>query len=158
MYCFSLKNIKQRSAMIIIGIVLAVAVGMIVNGAARTLPASSQEFLSGSTASDRLAYLQSFGWNVKEDPVSVTDVLIPSQFGDVYTNYNAIQIAQGFDLTEYAGRTVKKWVYAVTNYPGYAQSEVYVRATLLVCNGRIIGGDVCSVELDGFMHGFAYES
>ncbi|MBQ3087234.1 MAG: DUF4830 domain-containing protein [Clostridia bacterium] len=158
MFCFSLKTVRQRIWMIVVGLVLIFAVATIVNGASKNISVSAQDFLSGSTASDRIAFLQSFGWDVKEDPVSVADVVIPSVFGDVYENYNSIQIAQGFDLKEYAGRTVKKWVYAVENYPGYAQSEIYIRATVLVCNGRIIGGDICSVELDGFMHGFAYES
>ena len=29
-----------------------------------------------------------------------------------------------------------------------------IRANLLVYDGVVIGGDVCSVALDGFMHGF----
>ncbi len=113
---------------------------------------------SGDSSSERLDFIRQFGWEVEEDPVAVEDVIIPSQFGDVYENYNALQLQQGFDLLPYAGRVVKKWTYAVTNYPGYSDSSVYVRITLLVCQGIIIGGDVCSVELNGFMHGFAYES
>ena len=40
------------------------------------------------------------------------------------------------------------------NYPGYENKDGVVRANLLVYEGRVIGGDVCSVELDGFMQGF----
>ena len=108
MFCFSLKTVRQRIWMIVVGLVLIFAVAMIVNGASKNISVSAQDFLSGSTASDRIAFLQSFGWDVKEDPVSVADVVIPSVFGDVYENYNSIQIAQGFDLMKYAGRTVKK--------------------------------------------------
>ena len=40
----------------------------------------------------------------------------------------------------------------IENYPGQAEG---VRANILVYKNKVIGGDVCSVELDGFMHGFA---
>ena len=40
------------------------------------------------------------------------------------------------------------------NYPGYENKDGVIRANILVYDGRVIGGDVCSVELDGFMHGF----
>lgn len=136
----------------VLGIALIVAVCPI------STPTLASPYVSGDTAAERKAFINGFGWEIEEDPVSVEDVVIPSQFGEVYENYNRLQKEQGYDLLPYAGRTVKKWTYAVTNYPGYAQSAVFVRLTLLVCHGVIIGGDVCSVELDGFMHGFAYET
>ena len=53
---------------------------------------------------------------------------------------------------EYKGKRVKRYTYEVTNYPGQASG---VRANLLVDGGMVIGGDICSLTLDGFMHGFA---
>ena len=50
------------------------------------------------------------------------------------------------------GKTVMKYSYRITNYEG-CDGEVY--ATLLVYKNRVIGGDVASAALDGFMHGFA---
>ena len=91
-------------------------------------------------------YPVSFGYGHKE-------IIIPAEFDDVYEKYNAIQKEQGFDLTAYCSKRVKKWTYKVTNYPNYEGSDC-IRATLLVFDGKVIGGDVCSVELDGFMHGF----
>ena len=158
MFCFSLKGMKLRAFMAVVGIILVCIVCFFVRLSARSTPTSAPAYVSGMTHDDRVAFLQTYGWTVRDDPVEVADVMIPLQFGDVYTHYNAIQLAQGFDLQPFAGRSVKKWVYAVTDYPGYSQSEVFVRATLLVCQGQIIGGDVCSVELNGFMHGFAYEA
>ena len=142
--------------MLLCGILLVLVIAVTVNGLPDSVPVNAVSYPGGATQEERLQYLAQFGWSVHEEPVSVQEIFIPAQFGDVYNNYNAIQLAQGFDLLPYAGRSVKKWVYAVTNYPGYAQSEAYVQATLLVCQGIIIGGDICSVELDGFMHGFDY--
>ena len=59
---------------------------------------------------------------------------------------------QGCDLSKYAGKRCKRYTYVIENYPGQAEG---VRANILVYKNKVIGGDVCSVELDGFMHGFA---
>ena len=80
--------------------------------------------------------------------------MIPAQFNDVYTTYNVMQKAQGFDLKPYAGETCTQYKYKVTNYPG--EQEVY--ATLLVYGKLIVGGDLACAEVDGFMHGFAADS
>lgn len=158
MFCISLKSVKKRAFMLIIGIAAALLSVIIVSQSSADGVVSASAYSSASSHEKRIAFLRQYGWDVEEDPVSVEEIYIPSQFGDVYSQYNEIQLAQGYDLLPYAGRCVKKWVYAITNYPGYAQSEAFIRATILVSGDRIIGGDVCSVELDGFMHGFAYES
>ena len=62
--------------------------------------------------------------------------------------------AQGFDLEPYAGQICTQYVYKVENHPG--DDQVY--ATLLVYGDEIIGGDIASTAVDGFMHGFAADS
>ncbi len=109
---------------------------------------------SGGTNEERVAFLQSFGWEVGTDPAETREVMIPAQFNDVYTTYNVMQKAQGFDLKPYAGETCTQYKYKINNYPD--EPEVY--ATLLVYGNLIIGGDVACAEVDGFMHGFAADS
>ena len=67
-----------------------------------------------------------------------------------YLKYNEVQKAQGMDLERYRGKTCRQWIYNVTNYP--AQGTVH--ASLLVLDGKIIGGDLSSTELDGFLCAF----
>ena len=110
--------------------------------------------IPGGTNEERVAYLQSFGWQVQEEPAETREVMIPAQFNNVYTAYNVMQQAQGFDLKPYAGEVCTQYLYKVENYPN--ESEVY--ATLLVYGEEIIGGDVASAKVDGFMHGFAPDS
>ena len=110
------------------------------------------EFVSSST--EVVNYISSLGWAVSEEPDEIKEVVIPHEFNDVYLNYNEIQKAQGFDLTDYAGERVKMWTYTVTNYPGYEDKDC-VKINILVYEGCVIGGDVCSVELDGFMYGLS---
>ena len=103
-----------------------------------------------------LGFISSFGWEVINEPDDVREVIIPVEFDDVYKNYNEIQISQGYDLEKYAGERVKKWSFTITNYPEYEECD-YIKINILVFDGKVIGGDVCSVKLDGFMHGFALE-
>lgn len=105
-------------------------------------------------AGQRLEFISQFGWEVEEEPVEIEEVLIPAKFDAVYENYNILQRAQGLDLTRYRGKMVKRFTYQVQNYP---DTEDEVRLNLLIAENKVVGGDVCSMALDGFMHGFKYE-
>lgn len=119
--------------------------------AAATEPPAAAEVDAG-TNEGRIAFLQSFGWEVSETPTETQEVKIPQEFNNVFTRYNQLQQSQNYDLAPYAGKTVKRYVYAVTNYPDGAQDWY---ATVLVHNGEVIGGDVSSTRQGGKMHGFA---
>lgn len=107
--------------------------------------------LVAETNQQRINYLKQFGWQVSEEPSEIVEVAIPTEFNDVYERYNVIQKKQGFDLSPYRGKTVKRWTYDVKNYP---DNQSNIKANLLVCENKVIGGDICSLALDGFMHGF----
>ena len=53
------------------------------------------------------------------------------------------------DLEPYRGRRMKCWTYEITNYP----DDSSVLAHLYVYNDKIVGGDVASTSVDGFMRG-----
>jgi len=53
-------------------------------------------------------------------------------------------------VTEVGGKRVKVWTYRVTNYPAAGKVE----ATLIISDGKVIGGDISSTKIDGFSHGF----
>ncbi len=109
---------------------------------------------NASSARERLDFISQFGWNTDEEPCEVREIMIPEEFDEVYENYNIIQKEQGLDLSEYKGKRVKRYTYTIRNYPGYSEEDECVRINLLVSDGTVVGGDVCSVELDGFMHTF----
>lgn len=148
----------KASRKLIFGIAMAavaIFVGiMALIGTSVSRTASSHvENIQVSEESQRIAFLEQFGWTVEREPEEIREIVIPSEFNDVYQNYNKIQTEQGFDLTKYQGCTVKKWTYVVTNYPGYENSRC-ILASLLIYEDQVVGGDICSTELDGFMHGF----
>lgn len=153
MFVYSVNKRQIRFAFIILLlIIMCIALSVLTKQSVET--AKANEFnLKASDSDERIAYLSQFGWCVEEEPCEVKEVIIPAEFDEVYDNYNKIQLEQGFDLTKYCSKRVKKWTYIVTNYPGYEDSEC-IRATLLIYDGNVIGGDICSVELNGFMHSF----
>ena len=102
---------------------------------------------------DRVAYLESWGWLVSEEPASVEEILIPEILDGSYQEYLDLQKSQGFDLTAYAGKTVKRYTYAVHNYPGLQEN---IWASLLMDKKTVIGGEIFCSQGDGFTQGLAY--
>ncbi|MEG2421077.1 MAG: DUF4830 domain-containing protein [Oscillospiraceae bacterium] len=105
-----------------------------------------------STPEDRVAYLEGLGWTVKSEPLSVEELLIPKTFDESYADYLALQTEQGFDLSKYCGKRLRRYTYEITNYP---TGEEGVQVSILVFRNRIVGGDVLSTQQDGFLHGLA---
>ena len=101
--------------------------------------------------SDRVGFLSGFGWEVAQTPIEEVEVSIPAEFDTVYIGYNEIQKAQGLNLAKYKGKEVVRYTYEIKNYEGY-EGTVYVN--LLVYRNKIVGGDVCSADASGFIHGF----
>ena len=102
------------------------------------------------TAEDRIAYLEGYGWLVKEEPIAIEELLIPEELDESYTQYIALQNGQGFELEKYCGKRVKRYTYEITNYP---TGETGVQVGILLYKNTVVGGEVLSVRSDGFVHG-----
>lgn len=135
-------------------IVLAVAAILILLTIAIGNCSGSTETKVGSS-DDVAEFLESLGWTLDETSVQERAVIIPKEFSEIYMEYNSLQKAQGYDLINYCGKQVTIFTYAVTNYSSYSGKVV---ADVYVLEGRVIGGDVHSLELDGFMHGLSKNS
>ena len=104
-----------------------------------------------ATNDGRVAFLKGFGWEVAASPVESSQVKIPKETTEVFDRYNNLQKSQGYDLSQYAGKNVMRFVYKITNYPG-ATEPVY--ATLLVYKNQVIGGDITDTAAKGQIRGF----
>ncbi len=100
-------------------------------------------------------FLAQFGWVVDAGSVESDTVTIPAEFDKIFAGYNEMQKAQGLDLSKYKKKSVTRYTFAVTNYDGY---DGRVLANVLVYRNRVIGGDICSADVEGFIHGFARPS
>ena len=136
-----------------VAIVLAAIAGLILaivllfgNGSGSTPTAATVSDNDG-----RVKFLTDFGWDVSASPTESSQVRIPKEQSPVYERYNILQKSQGYDLSQYAGKTVMRYVYKINNFPG-ATEPVY--ATLLVYKNQIIGGDITDTAAKGVVQGF----
>ena len=116
----------------------AIAAALILTLGSRSVTVSA-EAPGMRSNEERVAYLKQLGWEVSTSPVMAEELLIPETFDESYAEYLALQSQQGFDLTKYTGKRIKRYTYDITNYP---DNQVGVQAAVLVYKGKIIGGQV----------------
>lgn len=95
--------------------------------------------VDASTASRRIDYFASHGWEVEE--IAEKNVIVPSDFSQAYEDYARIQDKQGLPLRKYAGRNAQLYVYEVKNYSPESRKML---AELLVCSDTAIASMVYS--------------
>ena len=100
---------------------------------------------------DAEEFLGQFGWVVDAEPLEVTEVVMPDEFDKVFSAYNEIQKEQGLNLLKYKGKKLTRYTFLVKNYKDY---DGKVLANVLVYRGKVVGGDICSADVNGFVHGF----
>ncbi len=155
MFIMTAKINKQKIITIaLIALVAVVLLALLVTNADTPigLKIPSEDNIDITSNDGRIAYLATYGWEVKTDPNHTQQVRIPTNPSEVFERYNDLQISQGFDLHEYAGKIATRYVYEITNYPNSNEPH-YV--TLFIYEDTVIGGDVCSASKDGVMHGLA---
>ncbi len=104
---------------------------------------------NAATLEARVAFLSSLGWEVDPGTEEAGSVKIPSCEEGAMADYNALMQMGGYDLSPYEGKSVEQYLYQLKNYPNCAQT---VWVTLYVYDGCVIGGDIHTAALDGFMH------
>lgn len=110
--------------------------------------AAGNNVANAKTNADRLIFIKNSGYTVASNEPEVKTVYIPEVFYDVYSNYNALQQSSGYDLSLYKGCEVTIYSYKISAPSGYTGECLM---NIIVYNDRIIGGDVSSSALGGFM-------
>lgn len=142
----------KKTVIILAAVVGAILALILLFGGSGSATASAP---AASNNDSRVKFLTDFGWTVNASPTQSSQVRIPEKQSELYERYNALQKSQGYDLTQYAGKTVMRYVYKVTNFPG-ATDPVY--ATLLVYKNQIIGGDITNTAAKGVVQGFKMQN
>ena len=156
MFVYTLKFDKKKAAfavimaaLVIIGIIMLVGA----HDQRQEITDTGAVVQIGSNAKNekhRVSWLSQQGWAVESPALSEDSVVIPRTFSSVFETYNELQKEQGFDLTQYSGRRVKRYTYTVTNYPGRED----VVAALLIYKNRIVGGQIQSTD-GTILHGLS---
>lgn len=154
MFVFSF-NIKKAGKYALIA---ALALGTVIFAAAkvrdaRAVPVAKSAYQDIAGNEERREFLARFGWETTAEPEETVAVSVPETLDGAYAEYAELQTSQGFSLESFRGKTLTRYTYGVTNYEG--QPEGTVKANLLMSGTTVVGGDICSVLSDGFIHGFA---
>ncbi len=123
---------------------------------AESSAAVSYRYDKVKSADDAARFLSQFGWVVDAGSVESAEVTIPAEFDKIFAGYNELQKSQGLDLSKHKKKAVTRYTFTVTNYKT-SDGKPYdgaVWANVLVYRGRVIGGDICSADVNGFIHGF----
>lgn len=153
MFVFSFKTSRKKIiffSVVLVCVISIYAISKTNNDYCISVLSSSNFSVKAVDNLSRIEFLSSFGWKVNTEPIEISEITIPQDFNSVYQNYNQIQKEQGFNLEKYKGKLCKHFTYKVLNY----KDQDFVNANLIVYKNKIIGGDISSVELSGFMHGF----
>lgn len=98
---------------------------------------------------DRVRWLESVGRSVEPTPLTSRYVTIPETLPPVLEVYNKLQLAQGFDLRKYCGKTLEQYSYRATE--SYNGETLYY--SIYVYNDRVVAADAHTASLNGAMMG-----
>lgn len=142
-------NVKKIVLAAAVAVAVCASAAAVLLGARQAQAAAAVSPKGIKTADDRVAYLQEWGWQVSPQAVLTEELVLPEEFGEEYTKYLELQKEMGFDLTDCAGKRIKRYTYEVLNYPG---GETGVTAHLLLRRNTVIGGEIVGKD---FLHGLA---
>ncbi len=154
MYIVSFRLDKKKLLGIAAALCLIIAVVCVVVPRQASDVLSSNVSNSAKSVEEHIAFLNAYGYDVSEKPVQIQEIVIPEEFSSEYEKYNELQKLSGFDLSKYKSYRVKKYTYKVLNYEDSTDEVV---ANVIVYNNKVIGGDISSTTLGGFIHGFIKE-
>ena len=141
MFILNLKLTKNKVLQfaIILFAVLLTVIGIFYN--------FSQKTIKGEDTDMRQNYLTLLGYDLDEGSEEKTLITIPDDFGTTYSDYNKKQTSAGFNLSKFKGYDATVYTYSLSGF----ENCNGVWANLIVIDGKIVGGDISSIENGGFI-------
>lgn len=143
MFALNLKLSNRRLVIVLFAVILISVV--LVATRAKSLLYDNDNSTFCNDQAEILEYINSFGLVIGD--VTSSSIKVPEVFSDVYNNYNELQKQQGFDLTDYKGKVLTRYVGEVKNYND--SDNVFVE--VLTFDGIVVGADIFSTSVDGFI-------
>ena len=113
----------------------------------------AEEVIMLPTETAQLEFLQNLGWQVETAPIETLDMRLPDAWDETWTAYGKMQAEQGLPFTDFAGATVRRVTYTVTNYPHIPDG---VQVNLYIADEQLIGGDIIFTGQGGFHAGLRF--
>ncbi len=138
---FIVYKVKKRNLILAAGAIGLLLLGLLLFSRAGSAPASAPI----NEVSLCLETLEQMGWQVDPNPLSSEDFCLDKQLSEDFLD---LQRSAGFDLQDDLGQPVRRYTFSVLNYPS---GDPNVLADLLVREGQVVGGDLRSASLTGFI-------
>lgn len=150
-YSFRASSLKAFATISFALVILVALILTVPSYGALETNADVVSYSGVKNAQDAAKFLNQFGWKISGNAVETVELKIPSEFDNVFTEYNEIQKRQGLDLGKYRRKNVTRYTFEVTNYPDATGT---VLASVIVYKGNVIAGDLCQSGANGFVVGF----
>ena len=140
----ALTKKKALAIVLLIGLVLLVLIGL------RWYTARSPR-CDLSTLEGRQAFLLELGGEIDPDSEEFRTVVVPEKLEGIMSQYNRMQLAQGYDLSAHLGESCQQYSYRLLNYP---DSDNPVFVTLYIQGDQLIAGDIhiAAFRTEGHFH------
>lgn len=149
MFIYTAKLSKRMITVVLLAALLLILL-VILLANRNTGTAIETANLKLSSPEEQVRFLSSCGYTVSPEPVTTREVQIPKEFTEVYTRYNAMQKAQGFDLEKFRGKQATQYVFEVMDYAEDDDPEP-VYATLLLYKNKLIAAELSRGGENGFL-------
>ena len=145
--CSVRASTVKFAAVLTLGVIFVAALVVFLPGENAALPAAGTglRFDRISTSGDMARFLSQYGVKADAELFSDREVVLPERFEGVFAEYNELQKKQGFDLSPYAGKKLRRAVLRVTVGD---RAEPYL-ATLYIYRDCVVGGDISSADPKG---------
>ena len=135
----------RRKGVILILFLSLLLIGTVLAASTPTAPLGAAHVRNMEEA---VGFLNAMGWECIPEQSEMKASSLPTEFDDTFIAYNSIQLKQGCDLSKYAGKQITVYNIPIANH----DSSDNVWATLIVYRSTVLGGDIHSATMDGFMH------
>ena len=139
---FRFKNIRLTVFCVAcIAVLIAVCLIALRAGAPDAVSVGSADrSLTVDDEADVTEFISACGYETA-DMISDTEITVPKHWNTAYTEYNDMQLSQGFDLTPYKGKPARELVFRLTDSP----ELLY----LVICEDKIAAAHICSFDGGG---------
>ena len=145
---------RRRIFLGFLSLALVISLSFVLVGCLKKSPNEAPSGIFAATNEERISYLNSLGWEVTEtEPIETLDLKLPEDLLTSWADYVALQDSQDLPFGGYAGQTVQRYTYRISNYPDVPNG---VQANLYLCGDTVIGGDIIATGKQGFQAGLTF--
>ncbi len=98
-------------------------------------------------------FFAQFGLKVDFSKSREREIIIPSEFDELYNEYNSLQKSQGLDLSKHKGENALQRIYPIV-----MENNQECYAVLIVIDGKVAGGHINIGGIEEPLLNFAGES